>query len=244
MLILDDKENVLLAAQKFLADKANVISTTEAYEAVELAGKYIPQMLFLDLIIPDVNVFEIFSMMRADERLAESRFVAMAIRTLRDEVARARRAGFHDLLLKPFDQKSIMRVIRRNSVGRTNSLSYEQNYAVFRYPPLSEQDVVTPGAFAQQALRQAEQSMNEVADSGFERMVLDMSEADQTDMSVVSCVSAIQKSAETLGIQLRIMTPQGPLARMLRTFSETAATPVYSTLAEAVAAFPPMEAVE
>lgn len=241
VLVLDDKENVLLAAQKFLSDKAIVIATKEAYEAVELAGKYSPQLLLLDLVIPDVNVFEIFSMMKADERVANARFVAMAIRTMKDEVTRARRAGFHDLLLKPFDQKSIMRVLRRNLVGRANLLVYEKDYAVFRYPALSEQDAVTPGAFAQQAMRQAEQALSEVADGGYERLLLDMSEADQSDMSVVSGISAIMKSAETLAIHVRIMVPQGPLARMLRTFSETCSTPIYQTVEEAAAAFPAVE---
>jgi two-component system, cell cycle response regulator len=241
VLVLDDKENVLLAAQKFLSEKAVVIATKEAYEAVELAGKYRPQVLLLDLVIPDVNVFEIFSMMKADEGIANSRFIAMAIRTMRDEVTRARRAGFHDLLLKPFDQKSIARVLRRNLVGRMNLLAYEKDHAVFRYPALSEQDTVTPGAFAQQALRQAEQALSEVADSGYERLLLDMSEADQSDMSVVSGISAILKSAETLAIHVRIMVPQGPLARMLRTFSETCNTPIYATAEEAIAAFPAVE---
>lgn len=237
VLVLDDKPNVLDAAKKFLAEQCTVIASAEPYEAVELASKHSPEALILDLVIPGHNVFEIFSMMRADERLQKSRFVAMAIRTMRDEMARARRAGFHDMLIKPFDEKSINRVVKANLAGSKNLLVYEEDYAAFHFPPLSENSL-SASAFAQQALRKAEQAMNDIADSGYERLLLDMSEATHSDMSVVSCVSSIQKAAENLGIQLSIMVPDPSLARMLRQFSETSKTPVYSNLEEAVAAFP------
>ncbi len=236
VLVLDDKENVLEAARRFLEPISTVITSLEPYEAVELASKHAPNVLFLDLVIPGQNVFEIFSMMRADERLKNSRFVAMAIRTMRDEMGRARRAGFHDMLIKPFDEKTIINAVKANVAGSQNLLTYEEDYAAFRFPPLSE-NAISAAAFAQQALRKAEQAMNEIADSGFERLLLDMSEATQTDMSVVSCVSSIQKSAGDLGIQLSIMVPDPSLARMLRQFSETSDTPIYSTLDEAVQAF-------
>ncbi|HSR50098.1 MAG TPA: response regulator [Acidobacteriota bacterium] len=237
VLVLDDKVNVLKAARRYLQDHARVITSAEPYEAVELANKHVPQVLFLDLVIPGQNVFEIFSMMRADEVLENSRFVAMAIRTMRDEMGRARRAGFHDMLIKPFDERTIVACVKANMAGSQELLSYEGDYAAFHFPPLSEHSV-SAAAFAQQALRKAEQAMHEIADSGYERLLLDMSEATQTDMSVVSCVSSIQKSAGDLGIHLSIMVPDPSLARMLRQFSETSHTPIFSTMEEALEAFP------
>ena len=237
VLVLDDKANVLEAASKFLGEISTVITSAEPYEAVELAHKHTPDVLFLDLVIPGQNVFEIFSMMRADERLNKSRFVAMAIRTMHDEMARARRAGFHDMLIKPFNEKTIVSVVRANVAGSQNLLSYEEDYAAFRFPPLSE-NAISAAAFAQQALRKAEQAMQDIADSGYERLLLDMSEANHSDMSVVSCVSTIQKSAGDLGIHVTIMVPDASLARMLRQFSETSSAPIYSTLDEALGAFP------
>ncbi|HSR67176.1 MAG TPA: response regulator [Acidobacteriota bacterium] len=237
VLVLDDKENVLEAARRYLSDDATVITSSQPYEAVELAGKYVPQVLLLDLVIPGQNVFEIFSMMRADEGLKKSRFVAMAIRTMRDEMGRARRAGFHDMLIKPFDERSIRTCVKANLAGSQELLTYEGDYAAFHFPPLSEHSI-SAAAFAQQALRKAEEAMQDIADSGYERLLLDMSEATQTDMSVVSCVSSIQKSAGDLGIRLSIMVPDPSLARMLRQFSETSSTPVFSTMEEAVQGFP------
>lgn len=237
VLVLDDKENVLDAARRFLGNDATVITSSEPYEAVELASKYAPQVLLLDLVIPGQNVFEIFSMMRADERLKKSRFVAMAIRTMRDEMGRARRAGFHDMLIKPFDERSICTCVKANMAGCKELLTYEGDYAAFHFPPLSEHSI-SAAAFAQQALRKAEEAMQDIADSGYERLLLDMSEATHTDMSVVSCVSSIQKSASDLGIRLSIMVPDPSLARMLRQFSETSSTPVFSTMEEAVDGFP------
>lgn len=168
VLVFDDKESVLLSARKYLAETATVITAKEAQEALEFAHKYVPQVVILDLIVPDVNVFEVFSIMRANERLQSSRFVAMAIRTMHDAMARARQAGFHDLLLKPFDQKAIVRVVRWNLLGSTGPLTFDQNLAIFLYPSLSERDVAGLADWQEKTCRRLEGVIAEVADSAYE----------------------------------------------------------------------------
>ncbi len=236
ILIVDDKQNVLQAAQGFLQGDNRVQVTPNPLDAVELADRCRADIVFLDLVIPGHNVFEIFSMMRAAPGLKNTRFVAMAIRTMQEEASRARRAGFHDILIKPFSEKTILNAVRANLAGNQNLLSYESGFASFRFPPFSEH-AMTAGSFAQQVLRKAKEAIHEIADSGYDRLLLDLAEIEQPDMSYVSCIKSIQEATQDLGLEMRVLAPNNGLARLLRQFDETRTAAVYSSMEEAVAAF-------
>lgn len=112
ILVADDNETILLAAKKFLAGIARVIATQCPFKAIQLASEYLPQAVLLDLGVPNVDTTsEVFKIMVADPRFKGSRFVAMATATMRSEIEAARQAGFHDLLLKPFDRAALVNLV-------------------------------------------------------------------------------------------------------------------------------------
>lgn len=123
ILVLTDDEQVRSSVSRHLEGSAKVFLAEQDEEAIRLATEHVPQVLFLDLSFQTANAFDIFGRMLADERLCGSRFVAIANRNMTVEIANARRAGFHGILLNPFDQKGITQVIEQQNGWLVNLLT-------------------------------------------------------------------------------------------------------------------------
>ena len=210
VLVLDDRPNVLTAAKRYLEGVADVFTATNGYDAVELANKHKPAVVILDLVLPDCSTFEIFSMMRANTAMSESRFVAMAIRTMRDEVERAHRGGYDDLLQKPFDKNQLIRVIRRNLPSYQNLQAYDGNVARIDLGSFIDGNE-TARSFIDDAIRVATEALREAADSGYNRIIIDVSGAQEgsADMSMLTAIRSIQEEGSSLGVDLVIVPPSG-----------------------------------
>ncbi len=111
VLVLDDNESILFAAKKFLAGVANVFTANEPEKALQLASQQAPDVVFLDLDIPEVDVLEIFSTLRSETNLKSSRFIGLATKSMEEEIESARQAGLSEILMKPFDQDSLTKLV-------------------------------------------------------------------------------------------------------------------------------------
>jgi CheY-like chemotaxis protein/anti-anti-sigma regulatory factor len=241
VMVVDDKETVLESAEKLLSPLARVITTTNASEAVDLASKYAPKLIFLDLVIPGVDVLELFSILRVQARLKETRFLAMAIRTMVDEIQQARKKGFDGLLMKPFTEETIQQVFKRNLQGSEALVDYGPGYATLRFPASGDYEGLGQAVVSQQTQKKVTEAFYEVADSACSRLLLDLSNLTSSDASLFTCLTSLQTNAQELGISLGMVVPQNGLARTLGDLSETSKTPIYRTLEEATTDLPKAE---
>ena len=71
ILIADDEQDCIDFVREALADTPHeVIAAADGAEALKVAREQAPALIILDVQMPEINGFEVFRQLRADERLA------------------------------------------------------------------------------------------------------------------------------------------------------------------------------
>jgi CheY-like chemotaxis protein len=101
VLIIDDNEIERYALRQFLStSRYEVIEATGGYEGLRLARQAHPDVIFLDLMMPDVHGFEVLKMLKAIEDTRRIPVVVFTSQRLESAEERERAAGADALLMK------------------------------------------------------------------------------------------------------------------------------------------------
>ncbi len=107
--IEDNPVNTVLVEQA-LSTRANVrlrLAETGT-EGLAAALEFRPDVLLIDMELPDFDGFEVLSRVRAEPTLNAARCIALSANAMPDYIARARAAGFDDYWTKPIDFKRFL----------------------------------------------------------------------------------------------------------------------------------------
>jgi CheY-like chemotaxis protein len=80
---------------------------------LELAQRHHPDLILLDLHLPDIPGPELFDRLRADERTREIPVVIVSADATDRQVRRLLEAGAADYLTKPIDLRQFLAIIQR-----------------------------------------------------------------------------------------------------------------------------------
>ena len=72
-------------------------------EGVQVAREWLPELVLLDMQLPDIGGEQVFAELRADARTAAIPCIALSANAMPTDIARARHAGFSDYWTKPLD---------------------------------------------------------------------------------------------------------------------------------------------
>ena len=112
MLIVDDNEqNLKLARDVLQADGLRTLAATTGADAIALAAEHAPDVILLDLRLPDVDGHAVVRELADDERTARIPVVAVSALPVDDESMRA--AGFAGTLEKPIRVRDFPEQVRR-----------------------------------------------------------------------------------------------------------------------------------
>jgi signal transduction histidine kinase/CheY-like chemotaxis protein len=101
VLIIDDNEIERYALRQFLStSRYEVIEATGGYDGLRLARQAHPDVIFLDLMMPDVHGFEVLKMLKAIEDTRQIPVVVFTSQRLESGDERERAAGADALLMK------------------------------------------------------------------------------------------------------------------------------------------------
>jgi two-component system LytT family response regulator len=106
-LIVDDEENALTLLAKLLEDTqqfAEIRSASSASQSFEILQRFTPDLIFLDIKMPEMDGFTFMEQLKKEKRPTEVVFV-----TAYDQFAlKAIKNHAFDYLLKPVDRKELM----------------------------------------------------------------------------------------------------------------------------------------
>lgn len=71
-------------------------------DALKISEEFKPEVVILDILLPDMNGFEVAGLLRS-----KNRAIYLAAFTGANDIANTRRSGFHEHLLKPVDLAGI-----------------------------------------------------------------------------------------------------------------------------------------
>jgi DNA-binding response OmpR family regulator len=112
VLIVDDEPNILELVRITLEDeRVQVVTAADGAEALAVAVALRPQLILLDVNLPDLSGLEVCRRLRADHGLAGSRIVMLTAAAQQDDIDRGRDAGADHYLTKPFSPVSLLSLV-------------------------------------------------------------------------------------------------------------------------------------
>jgi len=123
LVVEDNPLNLKLVRDVLTAAGYDVRSATTGAEGVTLAATCEPDVVLLDLQLPDFDGYETLRRLRQDPLLDAVPVVAVTALAMREDRERARRAGFDGYLEKPISVRELgaqvdMFIIRGRADGR------------------------------------------------------------------------------------------------------------------------------
>jgi two-component system cell cycle response regulator DivK len=113
VLIVDDNDrNRKLARDVLRAARFRTLEAGTAAEGIALASEHLPDVVLMDLRLPDMDGAEAARMLRAEPRTSRIPVVAVTALRLDAREAWLVEAGFSGVVLKPIDTDSLPDLVR------------------------------------------------------------------------------------------------------------------------------------
>jgi len=103
LIVDDDQELVELMSDAFARDgRWDIKTANNGFDAGMLVKEFRPDLVVLDIMLPDINGKEVCQRVRSDETLDQVKIICISGMVEQDKVADLRTAGADDFLQKPF----------------------------------------------------------------------------------------------------------------------------------------------
>ena len=114
LVVEDNVKNMKLFRDVLEAAGFRTLAATTGGEAVEVAAEQGPTLVLMDIQLPDFDGVEALRRLRADERTATTRVVALTAQAMEGDRERFLAAGFDGYLSKPVDIADFVATVRRH----------------------------------------------------------------------------------------------------------------------------------
>jgi two-component system phosphate regulon response regulator PhoB len=112
ILIADDEAHIVELVRVTLEDdRVRVMDATDGATALQLAEEFEPELIFLDVNLPDLSGLEVCRRLRRNPRLTGVRIVMLTAAAQQDDIARGLAAGATYYLTKPFSPVRLLSLV-------------------------------------------------------------------------------------------------------------------------------------
>ena len=118
LVVEDNERNMKLLRDVLQTAGYRTLEVTTGGRAVELATKHAPDLVLMDIRLPDMSGLEVLGRLRADERTASIPVLAVTAQAMQGDRERFLAEGFDGYLSKPVDIRELVETVRRYCGGR------------------------------------------------------------------------------------------------------------------------------
>ena len=112
ILIADDEPHVVELVRVTLEDdRIRVVEAPDGATALLLAAELEPELIFLDVNLPDLSGLDVCRRLRREPRLAGVRIVMLTAAAQQDDITRGLAAGASQYLTKPFSPVRLLSLV-------------------------------------------------------------------------------------------------------------------------------------
>ncbi|WP_071146857.1 hybrid sensor histidine kinase/response regulator [Bacteroides ihuae] len=128
ILIVDDvTSNVLLLKVLLTNEKFNVITANGGLQAIDLVDKEHPDLILLDVMMPEMNGFEVAYHLKQNAETAEIPIIFLTALNSTPDVVKGFQVGGNDFISKPFNKEElIIRITHQISLVAANRIILAQ----------------------------------------------------------------------------------------------------------------------
>lgn len=115
ILVVDDEPDLRLLVRMTLEGSGYTVEEAgTAEEALRRVGDVKPQLILLDIRLPDAEGFDVLRSLRATDEFATVPVVMMSAHSSPPTLRRAEAIGSHDYLIKPFKYDDLLDLVRKH----------------------------------------------------------------------------------------------------------------------------------
>jgi len=113
VLIIDDEKSNIIALTHFLRDEYSVYVTRDSRDAAEMAEEHMPDVILLDIIMPDKDGYEVIAELKKGEKTKHIPVVFISGLTSPEAMVKGLSMGAVDYIPKPFESSVVKSKIKR-----------------------------------------------------------------------------------------------------------------------------------
>jgi two-component system, cell cycle response regulator DivK len=117
LIVEDNEKNMKLFRDVLSAKGYSTLEATSGAQAIELALEHSPDLVLMDIRLPDVDGVEALERLRSDERTTSIPVVAVTAQAMRGDRERFLAAGFDGYVPKPVDIAELAATVREHCEG-------------------------------------------------------------------------------------------------------------------------------
>lgn len=113
ILVVDDiAENIDIVTMRLAAQGYDVRTARNGREALEQAYRLLPDLILLDVMMPEIDGIEVTRRLKADAAMRTTPILLLTARSSTEDVVAGLDAGGDDYITKPFDQATLAARVR------------------------------------------------------------------------------------------------------------------------------------
>jgi two-component system cell cycle response regulator DivK len=113
LIVEDNEKNMKLARDILRAKGYATLEAVNGLDGVKLAHEHMPDLVLMDIQLPDINGIEAFERIRGHAATAKVPVVAFTASVTANDRSRIGDAGFDGFLGKPINLKEFLETVRR-----------------------------------------------------------------------------------------------------------------------------------
>jgi CheY-like chemotaxis protein len=113
VLFIDDDAVTLKTVEEVFSDEFNVLTASDGHEGVHKAREWRPDVILLDIIMPEIDGFSTLMMLKDFEETKDIPVMMLSVVSDRSKIFQAIRDGATDFILKPFIAENLISKIRK-----------------------------------------------------------------------------------------------------------------------------------
>jgi serine/threonine-protein kinase len=113
ILIIDDNPELINGVKLTLEMEGyQVLSAATGQEALGILERIIPDLILADIMMPEMDGYELYEHVHQDERWVQVPFIFLTAKTDKGDIRRGKEMGADDYITKPFDPEDLVAAVR------------------------------------------------------------------------------------------------------------------------------------
>ena len=109
ILIVDDEPNIVLSLDYLVRKKGYTpFIARNGSEALSIAHAEIPDLILLDIMMPDIDGYEVCQTLKSDERFAATKIIFLSAKSKKEDIEKGLQMGADKYFTKPFSTKQLL----------------------------------------------------------------------------------------------------------------------------------------
>ena len=118
LVVEDNEKNMKLFRDVLQAKGYRTLEATTGAQAVELATAHLPDLVLMDIQLPDIDGVEALGRLRADTQTASIPVLALTAQAMEGDRERFLAAGFDGYISKPVNVVGLIGTVKQHCDGR------------------------------------------------------------------------------------------------------------------------------